>query len=136
MKIQSLIMLATVVLCPLIAQAATPQHFEVKQTKDIIELCSVSADDPLYVAAIHFCHGYLVGAYRYHEASTAGPGQTPTVCPPDPKPSRNEAIGMFVNWVKAHPQYMNERPVDTLARFLNTEWSCEKGKAEKGKANK
>ena len=131
MKIQNLIALATLILCPLIAQAVTPQNFQVRKTEDIVELCTIPADDPLYVAAIHFCHGYLVGAYQYHEAATTGPGHTPMVCPPSPRPSRNEAIGMFINWVKAHPQYMNERPVDTLFRFLITEWPCEKSKAAK-----
>jgi hypothetical protein len=45
---------------------------------------------------------------------------------PNPGPSRNEAVAMFVEWAKANPQYMNERPVDTEFRFLSVKWPCKK----------
>jgi hypothetical protein len=31
---------------------------------------------------------------------------------------------MFIEWVKAHPQYMNEKPVDTEFRFLMEKCIC------------
>ena len=46
------------------------------------------------------------------------------VCLPDPLPSRNEAIDMFIKWVKARPQYWKERPVETEFRFLMERWPC------------
>ena len=33
---------------------------------------------------------------------------------------------MFVEWAKAHPQYMNELPVETEFRFLMEKWPCKK----------
>ena len=33
---------------------------------------------------------------------------------------------MFIAWVQAHPQYMNEPPVETEFRFLTEKWPCQK----------
>ena len=73
-------------------------------------------DDPLYHQAVNFCHGYLVGAYHYYEAAGSGPAGLKLVCLPDPQPSRNDSFAMFVEWTKAHPQYLKEsrRPQSEL----------------------
>ena len=31
---------------------------------------------------------------------------------------------MFIDWAKAHPQYMDESPVETEFRFLMETWPC------------
>ncbi len=108
------------------SQAVTQDNFLVRNTQDIIELCTVSPSDPLYVAATHFCQGYLVGAYHYQEAFYSGPEFSPLVCPPEPKPSRNQAIEQFIEWAKAHPEYAKERAVDTAMRFAVERWPCNK----------
>jgi len=104
--------------------AAEPDDFVVDSTQDLIDLCATSPDNPLYTAAIHFCHGYLVGAYAYYEAANAGPEGEQLVCFPDPAPSRNDAVKMFVDWAKAHPEYMNEPAVESEFRFLMEKWPC------------
>jgi hypothetical protein len=106
------------------ALATDPNDFRVDTTQSLIDLCSTAPDDPLYVPAIHFCHGYLVGAVHYYAASTSGAKGKRLVCFPDPRPPRNEAVQMFVDWAKAHPQYMNEIPVETEFRFLTEKWPC------------
>ena len=53
-----------------------------------------------------------------------GPGSVKFVCVPDPLPSRNKAIGMFIEWAKSHSQYMGERPVEAEFRFLMETWPC------------
>lgn len=127
MTLRSIVLVAVLVfLLPGITGAVTEQDFEVETTKDLVDLCTVSADDPLYHQAINFCHGYLVGAYHYYEAMSSGPKGIKFVCMPDPEPSRNEAIGMFIDWAKAHPQYWGETPVETEFRFLIEKWPCNK----------
>ena len=106
------------------AGAVTEKDFEVEITKALVNLCTVSANDPLYHQAINFCHGYLVGAYHYHEAQARGPKGVKLVCLPDPLPSRNEAIDMFIEWAKSHPQHWQELPVETEFRFLMETWPC------------
>jgi len=106
------------------AQAVTPEHFVVHNTQDIIDVCSTAQADPLYTAAIHFCQGYLVGAYHYQEALFSGPGIKPVVCFSDPKPSRNEGVAKFIEWAKAHPEYAQDRAVETFSKFLAETWPC------------
>lgn len=106
------------------ATASEQQDFLVRNTKDLVDLCATQPGDPLYVAAIHFCNGFVVGAYRYHESLYSGPDATPLVCPPSPRPSREQAIADFVAWSKSHPERDSEPAVDGLFRFLTERWPC------------
>ncbi len=111
---------------PIVGQGVTPKHFEVDTTADLVTLCSVTDTDLNAAEAIHFCHGFLAGAYHYYVASTAAPGATKFVCPPEPKPSRNQAISGFIDWTKDNPQYMDKEAVNTLFRYLETTYPCGK----------
>ena len=122
-KVMTLVLAALLAL-PALAGAVTEKDFEVKTTQNLIDLCTAAPKDPLYNQALNFCHGYLVGAYQYYAAAAAGPEGVTLVCFPENPPTRNEAIGMFVEWAKAHPQYMGEKPVDTEFRFLMETWPC------------
>lgn len=80
----------------------------------------------MQTAAIHFCQGYVVGAYHYYLAERAGSNVPPLACLPNPPPTRDAAIAMFVDWARSNPQYMSELPVDSLMRFAVTTWPCRK----------
>ena len=125
MRPTTIILLFIIVfLVPGLAGAASEKDFEVQSTENILNLCTTTPDDPLYHQAVNFCHGFLVGAYRYYEAAGSGPGGLKLVCMPDPPPSRNNAFAMFVEWAKAHPQYLKEKAVETEFRFLMEKWPC------------
>ena len=119
-----ILLIAAVVLSPGFAGAVSEKDFEAQTTENMLNLCTAAPDDPLYNQAVNFCHGYLVGAYHYHEAQSTGPKGIKFVCMPDPMPSRNDAIAMFIEWVKAHPQYWKEPPVESEFRFLMQKWPC------------
>lgn len=109
------------------AQAAvTSQDFEVKTTQNLLNLCTASSEDPQAREAIHFCHGYLVGAFHFHQAQVAENSELKLVCFPEPKPSRDQAIDLFISWARKHPEYRNEMPVETEFRFLTEKWPCKK----------
>jgi Rap1a immunity proteins len=110
----------------IVAAAVTDEDFTVKTTQNLLNLCAVSADDPRAKEAIQMCQGYLVGAYDYYVAENSGKDSMRLVCMPNPAPTRNEAVAMFVEWAKANQQYMNDRPVDTEFRFLSAKWPCKK----------
>jgi hypothetical protein len=120
------LLLAAAFILPGLARAVTDEDFEVKTTQNLINLCTVSANDPRQKEAIHFCHGYLVGAYQFYAAANSGPDGKRLVCLPDPAPSRNDAIAMFIEWAKVQPQYMGEKPVETEFRFLMEKWPCKR----------
>jgi len=62
------LLLVAAVLIPGYAGAVTEEDFKAKTTRNLLNLCTASANDPQHKEAIHFCHGYLVGAYAYHMA--------------------------------------------------------------------
>jgi hypothetical protein len=130
MRIKRLINTGIVLLATLspvsYASAVTEEDFLVRNVQDLIDLCTTPRDDPLNVAAVHFCTGYLVGAYHYYDSLHSGPDSHPWVCPPDPKPTRQEAIAEFVSWAQAHPEYGKDRPVDVMFRFMAEKWPCKK----------
>jgi hypothetical protein len=119
-----IVFLSALLILPGLAGAVSENDFKADTTEQIINLCTANPDDPLYQQAINFCQGYLVGAYKYYEAAHSGPNAPKFVCLPNPQPSRDEAIQIFMEWAKAHPQYMKEKPVDTEFRFLMEKWPC------------
>jgi hypothetical protein len=122
---KALIIVLTMMLWPLYSEALTRDDFLVRTTQDLVKLCTADEKDPLYQAAIGFCHGFTAGAYQYHQAITkSGAERTSFVCVPEPPPTRAEAIQMFVAWTQENPQYLNEPPVDSLFRFLATKFPC------------
>lgn len=127
MRWTSIVVIAGLAVWPLSARAVTPDNFLLRTTADLVELCSASETDPLRVAAIHFCEGYMVGAGQYHQAehpAAQAASDPPLYCMPNPAPSRDEIVRMFVAWARSHPQYMNERPIDSLLRFAAMTWPC------------
>lgn len=106
------------------AQAVSEQQFVVHNTQDIVDICTTPAADPLYTAAVNFCQGYLMGAYHYQEALYMGTGIKPVVCLPDPRPTRNEGIAKYIEWARAHPEYAQDRAVDSFSKFLAETWPC------------
>ena len=104
--------------------AVSENDFKADTTEQIVNLCTAKVKDPLYHQAVNFCHGYLVGAFDYYEAAHSGPKAFKLVCLPDPPPSRNEAIEMFIEWARAHLQHMKDNPVETEFRFLMDTYPC------------
>jgi len=117
-------LLSVLLILPGLASAVSEEDFKAGTTEQIVNLCTAKPDDPLYQQAVNFCHGYLVGAYDYYKAAHSGSEAFKLVCLPEPPPSRNDAIEMFIEWTQAHPQHMKESPVETEFRFLMEKWPC------------
>ncbi len=57
------------------AMAVDSSNFQLRNAEDLVQACSVKPDHPLHANAIGFCHGLLVGAYRF----TSPPSRPKTV---------------------------------------------------------
>lgn len=110
----------------LVLAGVSEEDFKVRTTQNIYNLCTAAAKDPLHDNAVHFCQGFLLGAFEYHEAIHNGPEGKPLVCLPEKPPTRDEAIAMFMEWIKAHPHYLNDKPVESEFRFLMEKWPCKR----------
>ncbi|MGD9947867.1 MAG: Rap1a/Tai family immunity protein [Desulfobulbus sp.] len=118
------LIVATALFMASLAQTADSHEFHVKNAEGIVDICSVPLDDPRHDNAKAFCHGYLVGAYQYYDATV--PAVERFVCAPEPTPSLSDVTDGFVVWAKAHPQYMQERAADALFRYLAENYPCGK----------
>jgi hypothetical protein len=98
--------------------------FQVMTTGDLVRLCEASPTDPTGIAALHFCHGFAVGAYQYHQIAAAAEAKPPLFCEPRPRPTRNEAIAGFISWAKQNPSAMNTLPVEGIFRYLAQYYPC------------
>lgn len=95
----------------------------VRNTAELVNLCSAAPGDPLATAAIHFCQGFAVGVYRtLSEAQSAMPRKL--FCPTSPMPTRDQATADFVAWARANPGVMSEQPSDAILRYLTQHYPC------------
>ena len=104
--------------------AATPSDFEVKNVTDLVAVCDTPASAPNYREAIHFCHGYVVGAYHYYEGLAASPAYQPLFCPDSTQQPREQFIREFIAWTKSHPEYNNDRAITILFKYMIDKWPC------------
>ncbi|WP_431861253.1 Rap1a/Tai family immunity protein [Azospirillum sp.] len=99
-------------------------NFRVATTGDLVRLCEARPTDTTGVAALHFCQGFAVGAYQYHQVVTAAEKKRPLVCAPNPTPPRNEIIAEFVAWAKQNSKQLDTPPVEGMFRFLAQRFPC------------
>jgi hypothetical protein len=108
------------------AWAVTEDAFQLRTGADLVALCSTPPEDRLHAAAVHMCHGYGAGVFQAVMALTSHEKLPRVICPPNPRPSRNEAVARFLEWAKAHPQHHSEPAVEFVGRFLTAEYPCPK----------
>lgn len=121
------LMAAALAAMPVVAKAVSTENFAVHTTGDLVATCDTSASDPMHVASINFCEGFIAGAYQYHQAEAAGPKGRMLFClPQNGSLTMDQAVRMFVQWAQQNPQYMQERPVDSLVRFATASFPCGK----------
>ncbi len=104
--------------------AASRENFQVATTADFLALCEAAPGQENYVAAIHFCEGFASGAYQYYLSLASRDPAERFVCLPDPTPSRDKIKADFVAWTKANPSALNDRPVDSIFRYLGQAYPC------------
>ena len=103
--------------------AVSESTFEVRNAGDLTELCSASPSDPLYTAAINFCHGFAVGAFNVLQEQEMAESRH-LFCMQNPMPTRNEGIARFVQWAHANPNQMARPATDAIAAFLSQQFLC------------
>ena len=99
-------------------------NFLVRNTGDLLELCSAPQSSPLYTAAVNFCQGFAVGVFRVLQTESAARGMHGLFCMPTPVPTRNQAIAGFVQWVRENPGQMAQPPADGIAAYLAHQYPC------------
>ena len=107
------------------SEEAINQSLKLTTTEDLYNICSVQPGQPLYERAIAFCIGYVTGVIQHQAALAKGPTAKPLICP-GRELARFEVVRQFLAWAPDNPKFMNEPPVDGLARSAVTAWPCRK----------
>lgn len=110
------------------AEAAEEDDFMIRTGADLVTLCAVPPEHPNYAAALHMCHGYLVGVHHMHQAMGAAMADDAVYCVPETgAPSRSEAVDGFVAWTNGRDGLDETPALATLLRWAEAEFPCREG---------
>jgi hypothetical protein len=101
----------------------TFEDFSVETTQSLLDICTVDASTPNQWEAKAFCYGYFQGGADFQEALTAGPNFQPIACPGD-EVKVEDAVAVFITFAEANPQYLADRPMDSVFRAAAQAWPC------------
>ena len=104
--------------------AITGETFTAGTTGALARLCGASAQEASYAAAVHFCHGVLVGTGQTSDSMHKRQGTRPGFCLPSPSPTLDQVAASFVAWSAANPQFDGLRASDGLLRFAAAQYPC------------
>ncbi len=90
----------------------------------LLDICAIEQSHEHYEVARAFCFGFFEGAVRYHEAIARSDRYKKIVCDP-PNVTRAQGVNVYIEYMKANPQYGKEAPVDAIFRALMDEWPCD-----------
>jgi hypothetical protein len=117
-----------VLLAPCAPHAATEANFGAATTADLVNLCTAAPDNAIGTAAVNFCEGFAQGAVLVEMQNMAAFRGPKLFCMPNPPPTRNEALGEFVQWARASPDRMAATSTDGLFRFLSERYPCQQSR--------
>jgi hypothetical protein len=106
------------------SSAITGETFTAGTTGALARLCGASAQEASYAAAVHFCHGVMVGTGQTSDSMNKRQGTRPGFCLPTPSPTLDQAAASFVAWSAANPQFDGLRASDGLLRFAAAQYPC------------
>jgi hypothetical protein len=116
-------------LLPAMARAtATEDDFQLRTAGDLVDLCSAGPTETMGTAALNFCHGFMLGVFRVLQEQQMASKRPPMFCVSPTTPSRNEAVGDFVQWARATPGVLSQPASDGVAAYLAHKFPCAKAK--------
>jgi Rap1a immunity proteins len=101
----------------------------VVSTRALADLCAATGPDS--APAVAYCRGFFVGVGQYHVEISQPGGRLPIFCLPNPTPSMESAQAAFVAWVRANPQYAEEKAVDGVLRWAQAAYPCARPAAKR-----
>jgi hypothetical protein len=99
--------------------------FQLNTAADLVDICTLDSAHSQYLEAHSFCLGYFAGGQHYHRAVTRGPDFPPIACP-EPGVTRDEAVDVFVAYMRANPQHLQDPPMEAVFRAVSAKWPCAK----------
>ena len=104
--------------------AVTEENFQIDTTKDLIALCSVDVSDPNAIAAIHMCHGYVMGLVHLHILIGRALEGSVFCLEDAQRPTRDEAIALLVAWSRQYPEHDSKEVANGVVRWAAETYPC------------
>ena len=102
----------------------TLEDYQLGTSGDLLDICTLDESHVQYWEARAFCLGYFTGGLHLHAALAAAVDFPRIACPPAER-TRNDVVAAFVAYARAHPEHLQEQPMDTVFRAVNDQWPCE-----------
>jgi len=101
------------------------EAFYLRTGQDLVDLCNIDKEHPLYEKSIAFCYGYVTGAMSFYGAIEPSPKVPKIICSDHVIP-RAEMVQVFLEWAKSASLHLTEKPIDCLVRAAVARWPCAK----------
>ena len=109
------------------AAPVTEDNFLLKTTADLVALCGADKKDPLYTAAINYCHGFAIGTYRMLEVEDAASrNKQKDICLHQYAITRSQALASFVTWASDKPKVLDTVPTEGFGQYVLQSFKCKK----------
>ncbi|MGD1925587.1 MAG: Rap1a/Tai family immunity protein [Paracoccaceae bacterium] len=103
------------------ANAAEEQHYALQTAEDLGVLCAATSDS----AAIHMCHGYLIGVNHMHRAIVDAVGASVYCVPDGVTVTRDSAAADYATWISENTEAAGLSPREGLLRWASIAFPCE-----------
>jgi hypothetical protein len=97
--------------------------FQLRTSGDLLDICALDPSHVNYWEARGFCLGFVAGGAHLHEALAAGEDFPRIACPAEGV-TRSDVVEAFVLYAQAHPEHLDERPMETVFRAVIDRWPC------------
>jgi hypothetical protein len=128
MRTGSMLLALGVALAPLAAWAQTDGYtlddYQLRTSGDLLDICALDTSHVNYWEARGFCLGYFTGGIDLHDALAVSEDFPRIACPAEGV-TRDDVVEAFVTYAQAHPEHLDERPMDTVFRAVTDRWPCE-----------
>ena len=125
MRTGSVLLALAAAVAPCAAWAQTDGYtlddFQLRTSGDLLDICAMDTSHADYWEARGFCLGFVAGGIHYHEALAAG-GDVPRIACPAAGVTRSDVVEAFGVYAEAHPEHLDERPMETVFRAVVDRW--------------
>jgi len=105
-------------------KATEESDFVIDTAADLATLCGTAPEHPMHTAAVHMCHGYLMGLHHMHFAVEEAMGGGIYCIPAENPPSRNQVVADYVAWTVARSDADSIEAVDSVLLFAAETFPC------------